>query len=348
MPEDRLGDRADVGEVDVELAREDRAGLGSQDQVLRGPRAPAIGQELLDLVPERPLAGRGPGGSDEVHRVADHRVGHRHPSDHLLEPEDLLDFEDGSGLGRDVGGRRLDDRDLLVGRRVDDRDVEHEPVELRLGQGVGPFLLDRVLGRDDEERRVELVGPPADRDLALLHRLEERGLGLRWGSVDLVGEEELGEQRPLEEVEPATAGLGVFLDDVGPDDVRGHQVGRELDPVEVHLQGLGDGLGHQGLAQAGDAEHQDMPPAEQGHEDLVEHLVLADDHPGDLRLQAGPGLSEPGHGLLVAIIGGAGRLGPFHVRSGSLVSLALSAAQSARRSSRRAIRLAWESSRSGL
>ncbi len=34
---------------------------------------------------------------------------------------------------------------------VDDH-VEHEPVELRLGQRIRPFLLDRVLRRQHEER----------------------------------------------------------------------------------------------------------------------------------------------------------------------------------------------------
>ena len=34
-----------------------------------------------------------------------------------------------------------------------------------------------------------------DRHLALLHRLEQRRLGLRWGAVDLVGEQDVGEDR---------------------------------------------------------------------------------------------------------------------------------------------------------
>ena len=34
-----------------------------------------------------------------------------------------------------------------------------------------------------------------DGDLALLHRLEQRRLGLRRGPVDLVGEHDVGEQR---------------------------------------------------------------------------------------------------------------------------------------------------------
>jgi hypothetical protein len=37
-------------------------------------------------------------------------------------------------------------------RRVPDLDVEHEAVELGFGQRIGPFLLDRVLRGDREER----------------------------------------------------------------------------------------------------------------------------------------------------------------------------------------------------
>jgi hypothetical protein len=49
-----------------------------------------------------------------------------------------------------------------------------------------------------------------------LHGLEQGRLGLRWGSVDLVGQKKPGEQRPLEEVEPAPARFGFFLDDSVP------------------------------------------------------------------------------------------------------------------------------------
>ena len=42
-------------------------------------------------------------------------------------------------------------------RRVADADLEHEPVELRLGQRIRAFLLDRVLRREHEERLGQLV-----------------------------------------------------------------------------------------------------------------------------------------------------------------------------------------------
>jgi hypothetical protein len=40
-----------------------------------------------------------------------------------------------------------------------------------------------------------------DRHLALLHRLEQRGLGLGRRAVDLVGQEQVGEHRALAEPE---------------------------------------------------------------------------------------------------------------------------------------------------
>ena len=77
--------------------------------------------------------------------------------------------------------------------RVADLDHEHEAVDLRLGERVGPLLLDGVLRRHDDERLGERVGLVADGDLPLLHRLEQRALHLGRRAVDLVGEHEVGE-----------------------------------------------------------------------------------------------------------------------------------------------------------
>ena len=47
---------------------------------------------------------------------------------------------------------RDDDRDLLVLGRVAEPGLQREAVELRLGKRERAFLLDRVLGREHEER----------------------------------------------------------------------------------------------------------------------------------------------------------------------------------------------------
>src|SRR5438034_3626597 len=57
--------------------------------------------------------------------------------------------------------------------RSADVDLEHEAIELRLGQRIRTLLLDRVLGREDEERQREVVGRAARGDPIFLHRSEE-------------------------------------------------------------------------------------------------------------------------------------------------------------------------------
>ena len=71
--------------------------------------------------------------------------------------------------------------------------------------------------------------------------------------------------------------LLVLLQHVGAGDVRGHQVGRELDPLELNVQDLRQGADHQGLGQPRHAHQQAVPAGENGGEDLLDHVVLADD-----------------------------------------------------------------------
>ena len=94
-----------------------------------------------------------------------------------------------------IDGGHPHDVQLLLLARVVDHDVEHEAVELGLGQRIGPLLLDRVLRGQDEEGVGQAVPLAADGDLALLHRLEEGRLGLGRGAVDLVGQDDVGEDR---------------------------------------------------------------------------------------------------------------------------------------------------------
>ena len=62
--------------------------------------------------------------------------------------------------------------------------------------------------------------------------------------------------------------------------VAGHQVGRELDPLEGQVRGLGQRADQQGLGQPGHAFQQGVAAGEDGHQHLLDHLVLADDHLG--------------------------------------------------------------------
>ncbi len=127
-------------------------------------------------------------------------------------------------------------RHLVVLGQVVDHDVEHEPVELGFGQRIGPFHLDRVLRGQDEERLAQRMRDARRRDLVFLHGLQQGGLGLGRSSVDLVGENHIGEDRPFDERHrPLVIGL---LENLGARDVGRHQVGRELDPLELQVEEL--------------------------------------------------------------------------------------------------------------
>ncbi len=174
-----------------------------------------------------------------------------------------------------------DDPHLFVLVEVLHDDVEHEAVELRLRQRIRALELDRVLRGQHEERPLELVGAAGRRDVVLLHRFEQRGLRLGRRPVDLVGEDDLREDRALHEPQPAHA--VALVEDLGARDVGGHQVGRELDALEAQVQNLGQRLDQQRLGQARHAGDQAVPAREERHQDLIDHLVLPDDDLAQLR-----------------------------------------------------------------
>ena len=180
-----------------------------------------------------------------------------------------------------VGGGALDDLQLVGRVGVADLDHEHEAVELGFGQRVGAFLLDRVLRRKDEERRIERVGLPRRGDPAFLHRLQQRGLRLGRRAVDLVGEQQVGEDRAADELEVAAAGGVVFFEDVGAGDVAGHQVGGELDAAEAQRERVGDGADEQRLGEAGHADEEAVAAGKERDEHLVDDLLLTDDAAAD-------------------------------------------------------------------
>ena len=216
----------DVLREDVLAAPDVGEGTGREDQVDRRPWAGAVGDVALDLGDAE--GARGAGRARQADRVLVQRRIDVDAVDHLLQRDELARRED---LLDSVEPPRhpLDDRELLGRGRVAHDDLEHEPVDLRLGQRVRALGLDRVLGRQHEERVRDRVRVVADRDLALLHDLEQRALDLRGGPVDLVGQQQVREHGPERGRELA----GLLVVDPGPDEVGRDEVGRELDPLEL-------------------------------------------------------------------------------------------------------------------
>ena len=135
-----------------------------------------------------------------------------------------------------------------------------------------------VLGRQHEEGRGQRVGSIADGHLPLLHGLEQGGLHLRRRPVDLVGEDDVGEDGALARRE----GLVALVVDESTGDVRRQQIGRELDAAVARVERLGEGPNAERLGQAGHTLEQQMALRQQPHEQPIEQLLLAHDDLADL------------------------------------------------------------------
>ena len=124
--------------------------------------------------------------------------------------------------------------------------------------------------------------------MTFLHGFQQRCLGLGGGTVDLIGQQQVGEYRPLAQFE--LFGLQVVNGVAG--DIAGHQVRGELDTGEITAKAAGQGSYQQGLAQAWHAFQQYVAACDQGGEHVVNHKVLANHglaqfHAQRLRLLAG-------------------------------------------------------------
>jgi hypothetical protein len=156
--------------------------------------------------------------------------------------------------------------DLHQGLEIRERhsQLEHEPVQLSFRQGVGAFHFHRVLGGEYKEGLGERVPLTASSYCPLLHDFEQRGLGLRGGTIDLVHEEQVLENRSLLE-KHHTAAVFVFIDDVGAEYVRRHKVRRALHTSRLQADHLRERADEEGFSQAGHAFQKHMSTSEDRH-----------------------------------------------------------------------------------
>ena len=111
---------------------------------------------------------------------------------------------------------------------------------------------------------------------------------------------------PLTKRNSRRPGLG-FVEDRRAGDVRRHQVGRELDALEGDVEDLADRADHERLGQARHADEQAVAAREDGGEDLLDDLGLADDDAAELLDHLRAGLAELGQ-VFADPIGGHGTL----------------------------------------
>ena len=144
-------------------------------------------------------------------------------------------------------------------------------------------MLDGILRGQHHEGLRQRVGVGVHGDLGLVHGLQQRRLRFRRGAVDLVGQDDIGENR-------AGLELKLLLDlveDADAHHVAGQHVRSELDALEGALEGMRQGLGQRGLAHAGHVLDQQMAARQQGDERQFNGFVLAANHAPNGALQLG-------------------------------------------------------------
>ena len=99
----------------------------------------------------------------------------------------------------------------------------------------------------------------------------------------------------------------LLVEDRGAGDVGRHQVRRELDALEADVQDLADRADHERLGQARHADQQAMAAGEDGRQDLLDDLRLADDDAAELLEHQGARLAELGEVLADTLRGHAMR-----------------------------------------
>ena len=259
----------DVLRVDVLASVEQRPG---PHRAVEGERAAhrAAGRHLVEL----------PGGAHQPHDpLPDQRV-----DVHLLHGAlELLDFSQ-RDRGAEVAERMaahlfLDDPKLLVLVWIAEGGADEEAVELRLREQERPFLLDRVLRRDQEEGAGEMARCAVDGDLELRHRLEQRGLRLRHRAVDLVDEDDVGEDGAGPELEVAR----LLVEDREAGHVGRLQIGCALDPCGARsVDALRERAGEHRLGGSRHVLEEDVAVARECGQDERHLAALAAHHGGDV------------------------------------------------------------------
>ncbi len=257
----------------------------------RGPGPQATKRSVSSLTPVPGRAERTSFRIDVDDLVGDGDLAHE-----ALDAHQLGAGEHGVEVALVGAGRGEQHAPLGEHVGIGDVDLQQEAVELRFGKRIGAFVLERVLRREHVERRRDVVARAGDGDVVLLHRLQQRRLRARRGAVDLVGHQQLGEDRTLDEAEGARLARRV-LQHLGADDVGGHEVGRELHALGVEAEHAAERLDEQRLGEAGNADQQRVAAGQDGDQRSLDDDVLAEDdrggrlvrplHPLGGRLEAG-------------------------------------------------------------
>jgi hypothetical protein len=221
----------------------------------------------------------GAGGLDEVQDVFDDGVIEAGVQNTVLEGDDLLAGHDGfeivQALASGLGG---DDSMLLAALGIAECDAEQEAVELIFGEVIGSLKFEWVLRGDEHEGPLEDERLVIDADLFLAHGFKQRGLSARGGTIDFVGQDDVGEDGSGFEIESLPLGV----EDRDAQDVAGEKVGGELDSAEFAVDTFGQRAGEDGFSDTGDVFDEDVAACQKAGEQKIDGSNLSQENGLDI------------------------------------------------------------------
>ena len=172
-----------------------RTGPHREHQRLGGARARTPGDAVAHPRPGGVVIGAE--GAHQIEDLFEYRLAHRHAAQQFLCGDQFLGGENRCAASSDpVVASRMSRSVPRSG--IIHVDLHQEPVELCFGQGIGAFLLDRVLRGENMKGRGQGAILAGHCDLTFLHRLQKGRLGAGTSAVDLVGHQKLAEDRTRE------------------------------------------------------------------------------------------------------------------------------------------------------
>ncbi|MNN62776.1 hypothetical protein D3C81_1781050 [compost metagenome] len=114
-----------------------------------------------------------------------------------------------------------------VAIRITKADPQHEPVQLGFRKRIGALKINRILRRAEHKRVRQRIRFTVYRHVPFLHHLEQRGLRLSGGPVDLIGEQDIRHDRPRTKVKHFITRMV----DRHPCNIAWQNIGITLDPA---------------------------------------------------------------------------------------------------------------------
>ena len=279
MAKHRIRQRIDILIRNIVFAMNQRLNSSRRNQRLSRTRARAHSQIVLGRFACRValrLRCR-----HKCHRICQHAVRHRnllgycpHPQ-HFFRRNDRLRHLVIAVLCKQNDGLQL------FNRRIPQHQFKHKAIRLRFRQFICAFLFNRILGCQHKERLFQSIVLARNADHVFLHCLQKCALRLRRGSVNLVRQDDIAENRSRMKAKHRIS-VGILLDDVRTCHIRRHQIRCKLDARKRQPEYAPHRANQARFARSRNTLQQHISARNQRDNDIFHRITLTDDISGKL------------------------------------------------------------------